>query len=148
VATTADAEPGEPYPEFPRIAHQNVQSAKKIKGKQWFFGVWSDPDAALRKYLDEVDEIQAGSDPRRSGVVRISSTQFTVADLCSLFLERQERRVDIGEVSRRHFTDNQRLCRKLVEHIGRFTGAAALRTADFPAFIDFERDIPLFRNTR
>ena len=69
---------------------------QKIKGKQWFFGVWSDADAALAKYLDEVDEIQAGRDPRKTGVVGVSSTELTVADLCGLFLagQRQVRSVN------------------------------------------------------
>ncbi len=43
-----------------------------------------------RYYLDEVDEIQAGRDPRKTGVVGVSSAELTVADLCGLFLERQE----------------------------------------------------------
>ncbi len=49
-----------PYQEIPLFAHQNGYWAKRIKGKQWFLGVWADPDAALQKYPDEVDEIQAG----------------------------------------------------------------------------------------
>ena len=131
---TLEAKPVKPYAEFPLFAHQNGQWAKKIKGKQWFFGVWSDPDAALLKYLDEVDEIQAGRDPRKTGVVGVSSAELTVADLCGLFLERQERRIELGEVSRRHFTDNLRTCRLVVNHFGKFTRAASLRAADFTRF--------------
>ena len=63
MATATDAKPKKPYPEFLLFAHQTDQWAKKIRGKQWFFGVWSVPDAALTEYLDEVDEIQAGRDP-------------------------------------------------------------------------------------
>ena len=105
MATASDTKPRKPYAEFPLFAHQNGQWAKKIKGKQWFFGVWSDPDTALAKYLDQVDEIQAGRDPRKTGVVRVSSNELSVSDLCSLFLERQESRVATGEITSRHFID-------------------------------------------
>ena len=69
MATASDTKPRKPYAEFQLFAHQNGQWAKKIKGKQWFFGVCSDPDAALAKYLDQVDEIQAGRDPRKTGFI-------------------------------------------------------------------------------
>lgn len=88
----------------------------------------------MAKYLDQVDEIQAGRDPRKTGVVRVSSSELSVADLCNLFLERQQRRIEIGEVSPRHFTDNFRSCRRLVEHFGKFTRAGSLRSADFTAY--------------
>ena len=82
MASVSDTKPEKPYQEFPLFAHQNGQWAKKIKGKQWFFGVWADPDAALRKYLDEVDEIQAGRDPRKTGVVRVSSNELLDDAFC------------------------------------------------------------------
>ena len=134
MATPKTATPAKPYAEFPLFAHAVGQWAKKIKGKTWYFGAWSDPDAALAKYLDEVDEIQAGRDPRKTGVVHLSSAELSVADMCNLFLERQQRRIEKGEVSRRHFTDNLRSCRLLVDHFGKFTRAASLRAADFSAF--------------
>ena len=126
--------PKKPYPAFPLFAHSNGQWCKKIKGKQWFFGVWSNPDAALTKYLDEIHEIQAGRDPRRTGVGRVSSSELTAADICNLFLERQQRRIDSGEVSRRHFTDNLRSCRRFIDHFGKFMKAGSLKAADFAAY--------------
>lgn len=124
--------PDKPYPEFPLFAHQNGQWCKKIKQKIWFFGVWADPKAALSKYLDEVDEIQAGRDPRSAaGVVRVSSTELSVADLCNLYLERQEARVETGDISQRHFTDCYRTCGLMIGHFGKFAKAAALRASDF-----------------
>jgi len=73
--------PAKPYPEFPLFAHASGQWCKKIKGKQWFFGVWVHPNTALQKYLDEIDEIQAGRDPRRSSAVRVTHDELSVADL-------------------------------------------------------------------
>ncbi len=134
MATVSDTKPAKPYAEFPLTAHQNGQWCKKIKGKVWFFGVWAEPETALRKYLDEVDEIQAGRDPRKTGVVRLSSNELTVADLCSLFLERQESRVATGEITARHFSDCLKSCRRLVDHAGKFFRANALGAADFKAY--------------
>lgn len=136
MANISDTKPAKPYQEYPLFAHQNGQWAKKIKGKQWFFGVWADPDAALRKYLDEVDEIQAGRDPRRAGVVQVSSDQLTVYDMCNLFLERQQVRAKAGEVSNRHFTDCLKTANMVIDHFGRFMRASALRAADFKALRD------------
>lgn len=134
MATPTNSKPKKPYPEFPMFPHATGQWAKKIKGKVWYFGTWADPDAALAKYNDWIHEIHAGRDPRRTGVVQVYSDTLTVSDMCGLFLERQERRISLGEVSRRHFTDNLRSCRLLVDHFGKFTRAAALRAADFSAF--------------
>jgi integrase len=126
-----NAKPARPYPEFPLFAHSNGQWCKKIKQKQWFFGVWSDADSALRKYLDEVDEIQAGRDPRRSGVVQVSLDELSVADLCNLYLERQQQRATDGEITQRHFSDGLKSCELVINHFGKFMRAAALRSADF-----------------
>ncbi len=134
MATAFDAKPNKPYAEFPLTAHQNGQWCKKLKGKVWFFGVWDDPDAALRKYLDEVDEIQAGRDPRKTVVVGLSSDKLTVAELCNLFLERQESRAKSGEITQRHFSDCLLSCRRLVNHIGKFFRASAMRASDFKAY--------------
>lgn len=134
MAKKPDTKPRKPYPEFPLTAHRNGQWCKKIKGKVWFFGVSTDPDAAYEKYRNEVDEIQAGRDPRKTVVVGLSSSELTAYDLCNLYLERQQRRADSGEVTRRNFSDNLKACRRFMGHFGKFTRAASLKAADFSAF--------------
>ena len=134
MATVSDTKPEKPYAEFPLFAHQNGQWCKKIKGKQWFFGVWSNPDAALRKYLDDIHEIQAGRDPRKTGVVRVSPNELSVSDMCGLFLERQEARAASGEITRRHFSDCLKSCRRLIDHLGKFFRASSVGAADFKAY--------------
>jgi len=50
---TPDTRPAKPTPDFPLFAHGNGQWCKKIGGKLRYFGRWSDPQAALAKYLDQ-----------------------------------------------------------------------------------------------
>ncbi len=69
MAVTSHTKPRKPDPKSPLFAHQNGQWAKKIKGNLLFFCVWSDPDPEFAEYLDQVDEIQAGRDSRKTGVV-------------------------------------------------------------------------------
>jgi hypothetical protein len=44
--------PEKPFPEFPLFAHSNGQWAKKIKGRVYYFGPWSDYEKALRQFND------------------------------------------------------------------------------------------------
>ena len=83
-----------PYPEYPLFAHASNQWAKKIKGRMWYFGTLDDPDAALAKYDDQIHEIQAGRDPRRTKK-QISAAELSVYDMCNLYLARQQ--IDVGQ---------------------------------------------------
>lgn len=128
--SSSAAKPTKPYPEFPLYAHRNRQWAKKIRGRTWFFGVWEDPQAALKKYQAEIHEIQAGRDPRRLGVVEASSG-VAVSEMLNIFLADMDRRVESGEVSRRHFKDVLDSCKLVTACFGRGTVVSALRAADF-----------------
>lgn len=56
--------PAKPYPEFPLTAHPAGYWCKKIRGKIHYFGPWDNPDAALKKYLEQKDALHAGRKPR------------------------------------------------------------------------------------
>src|SRR5215831_11150755 len=62
--STAPADPGKPYPEFPLTAHPAGYWCKKIRGKIHYFGPWDDPDGALAKYPEQKDALHAGRTPR------------------------------------------------------------------------------------
>ena len=59
--------PAKPYPGFLLFAHSNGRWCKKIRGKQFYFGLWSNPDAALQEYLEHPDNLHAGRTPRVQG---------------------------------------------------------------------------------
>jgi len=84
------------YPDFALTPHANGQWCKKIRSKVYFFGVWDDPAAALQKYVEQRDDLQAGRQPRR-----LSGDELTVGRLCNHFLFAKESRLLTGELERR-----------------------------------------------
>ena len=118
--------PEKPYLGFPLFPHQNGQWAKKIRGKHHFFGIWGDHDAALQKYLDERDDLQAGRIPQR-----VSSGVVNVGSLVNLFLAQWEAKVQSGTISPRTFVDYRDCAKMLIEKLGRSTAADTLAPTNF-----------------
>src|SRR3984893_7952125 len=96
---TATTKPSKPRPDFPLFPHATKRWAKKIRGKLHYFGPWSDPQAALQKYLDQRDDLQAGRKPREK------VEGLTVRDLVNRFLTSKKRLADTGEITPRTFAD-------------------------------------------
>ena len=61
---TSSTKPAKPYADFPLTANGNGQWSKKIRGTVYYFGKWDNPDAALAKYNEEREALEAGHDPR------------------------------------------------------------------------------------
>ena len=116
--------PGKPYAEFPLTANGNGQWSKKIRGKVYYFGAWSDPEAALNEYLDVKDDLYAGRKPRPKG-------GFTVVDLCDHFIAAKNRQLQGGEITPRTFHDYHQVCERVLEVIGRNRLVEDLRPEDF-----------------
>src|SRR5262245_34307210 len=95
--------PSKPYPEFPLTAHPAGYWCKKIRGKLYYFGPWGDPDAALKKYLEQKDALHAGRKPRES------SEGVTVKELANAFLNHKQTLVDASELSVLTWADYKRV---------------------------------------
>ena len=52
--------PDRPYEDYPLFAHRNGQWCRTIRGKQHYFGVWSDWEGALKLYQEQKDDLFAG----------------------------------------------------------------------------------------
>ena len=116
--------PAKPYREFPLFIHATGQWAKKVRGKLHYFG--KDADAALQKWLDERDDLQAGRTPRLHPV-----NGPTVRELVNRFLSSKKSLLDVGELSPLTWRHYYLTCETLVEIIGRDRRISDLATIDF-----------------
>src|SRR5437660_41699 len=96
-AKPGPGKPKKPYPEFPLFPHATRRWAKKIRGKLHYFGPWGDPDGALRKYLDQKDDLHAGRLPRVQG------EGLTLRELCMQFLASKKQLEESGELRPRSY---------------------------------------------
>jgi integrase len=121
--------PDKPYPEFPLTAHPAGYWCKKIGGKLFYFGPWEDPQGALKKYLDQRDDLFAGRTPARGE----EDGAVTVKDVANAFLASRERRRDKGQLSPRTLADYEKLMREMCEGLGARRDANQLGPRDFTA---------------
>jgi integrase len=124
-APAPSSKPAKPYPEFPLTAHPAGYWCKKIRGKLHYFGPWSDPDGALRKYLEQKDALHAGRQPRPD------PEALTVKILCNAFLNHKAALRDAGELSPRTFADYNAATDLLVAELGKGRLVDDLRPSDF-----------------
>ena len=99
--------PKKPRPSYPLTAHPNGQWCKKIRGKVYFFGVWSDSEAAEANYLRVAADLHAGRPP-----TNVSSPELTVKELGNEFLAYQLDRVSSRQIGARWFEDCRRVVRQ------------------------------------
>jgi integrase len=124
-APTSAGKPAKPYPDFPLFPHAAGVWAKKIRGKLHYFGPWADPDGALKKYLEQKDDLHAGRKPRPDpGAV-------TVKDVVNDFLNAKRALVDAGELSPRTWADYKQVCDLAVAHFGKTRLASDVGPDDF-----------------
>jgi integrase len=126
--------PDKPYKEFPLFAHQCGQWVKKIRGKLWYFGVWAEPIEALDRYKREIDDIQAGRDPRRM-VASTDDTNCQLVDLVNTFLSSKKNLVDSGRLSNKMFSQYRDACKVLIDNFGRTVRVGSLGPKDFTSLL-------------
>jgi len=119
------SKPSKPYPEFPLCPHATRRWAKKIRGQLRYFGPWSDPDAAIAKYLEEREALHAGRKPREL------SEGTTIKELCNKFLIAKSALVDSGELTKRAWQDYKASCDLIVSRFGKRRLVADLDPEDF-----------------
>lgn len=118
--------PEKPYDGFPLFAHQTRRWAKKVRQKLHYFGPWNDPDGALKRWLEQRDDLMAGRTPRV-----ISLEGVTIRDLVNRFLTAKEGQRDSGEIMPRTFADYHRTCAILVDVFGKGRVVIDLASDDF-----------------
>ena len=124
--------PKPPYKGFPLSAHPAGVWCKRIKGKLYYFGGWSDPDAALKKYLRDRDNLQAGLVPRVvEPTTDTDQVGHTVEHLCNTFLDAKFSRVESNELSLRSFNVYKAACNDLAKRLGKHRLLSDILPEDF-----------------
>lgn len=96
------SKPQKPYPDFPLFPHASGIWAKKIRGKMYYFGPWTDWKSALEKYLREKDSLYLGVKPEATTT---PTEGVTVKTLINRFLNAKRLQFESGELSRRSYAD-------------------------------------------
>jgi len=122
--------PSKPYPDFPLFPHATGRWAKKIRGRLVYFGPWSDPDAALKKYLEHKDDLHAGRKPRTD------PEALTAKDLANAFLNAKQALVNTGELSPLTWGDYKTACDEVVTAFGKNRLLADIGPDDFARLRD------------
>jgi hypothetical protein len=117
--------PVKPYAVFPLLPHATKRWPKKNRGKLHYFRPWEDPAGALKKYLEQRDDLHTGRKPRLTG------DQGTVRDLANHFLNHKRHFADTREITERTFTEYHSTCELLVTTLGRDLPVTDLRAEDF-----------------
>jgi integrase len=120
--------PEKPYPEFPLFPHATRRWAKKIRGKLHYFGPWSDPDGALKKYVEQRDDLHAGLTPRVQGGA------LAVRDLLNRFLTSKRQLVETREITPRTFADYHATCARIGSAFGLTRLVSDLAADDFARY--------------
>lgn len=121
--------PDKPRDDFPLSPASNGQWCKKVKGKIYYFGVWSNPEAAENEYLRQKEYLQAGRLPPRK-----EQTGVTMNRLCNDFLNAKRALRDTGELSGRTFVDYHAACDEILKHFGSSRLAEDCGPDDFESF--------------
>ena len=97
---------------FPLTLHPTGQFCKKIKGKLYYFG--TDKKNALERYLEQAAYLHTGKGAKPSS----ANNNLSLKTVCNLYLDYQESRATIADITRSYVYDQTRLLRDFVRYIG------------------------------
>ena len=97
---------------FPLTLHPTGQYCKKIKGKLYYFG--TDKKVALERYLEQAAYLHTGKGTKPNS----ANNNLSLKTVCNLYLDYQESRATIAEITRSYVYDQTRLLRDFVRYIG------------------------------
>ena len=117
--------PRKPHPDFPLFAHAAGVWAKKVRGKLHYFGPWADPDAALKRWLEQKDDLLAGRTPRPK------ADGLALRDLANRFLTAKKHLAENGKITPRTYADYYTACRSVITILGKDKLLVDLRGDDF-----------------
>jgi hypothetical protein len=122
--------PKKPYASFPLTSHNNGPWCKNIRGKIHFFGVWEDPEAAHRRYIEVAPELHAGRPPHQT----VSADGCTVKDACDHYLTFQVHKLEAGEFTARSFEDYHNAAESFARFVGHSRAIRDLSPDDFQQY--------------
>lgn len=129
MTVSSKSEPRKSPNKFPLTAHKGSgQWCKKIRGRTYYFGKLDRPDDALRRYLAEKDDLEAGRKPR---TVDPDANDIDLRQLVNRFLTFKEQLVATGELKRRTWQDYFDCCALLLSATGKHGTVIDLDAEDF-----------------
>lgn len=114
---------------FPLTLHKTGQYCKKIKGKIYYFG--TDKKLALQRYLEDAAMLHSGKITIRQN----NKDNISIKYSCNLYLEHQQSRASIGQITIRHVSDQTILLRDFVRFIGPNKTVSEVTTMDLQNYI-------------
>ncbi|MHC4538816.1 MAG: tyrosine-type recombinase/integrase [Planctomycetota bacterium] len=113
---------------FPLTLHKTGQYCKKIGGRTYYFG--TDKEQALQRYLHQAAYLHlAGGRPARPADRAIS-----LGTLSRLYLDHQQSRALVGEITGRHLYDQRLILRALLRFIGPKRPVTQIATLQLQAY--------------
>jgi integrase len=133
--STTSTRPAKPYPDFPLYAHATGRWAKKIRGQTRFFGPWRDWQAALRTYLADKDDLEAGRRPKRSPT---DADALVVQEMVARFLNARRLDVESQALDLRTWKEYEDYGERLIRVFG---GSAVVQELGPEDFLKLKADL-------
>jgi integrase len=124
--------PKKPYASFPLYAHSAGQWAKKVRGKTYYFGAWSDPNGALERYLAEKDYLYNGLAP--------PEPKETVGQVIASFLRHKQAQRDTDDIAEVTFNEYETTCNVISNHLGKHFPVDSIDFADLRVALSKRKD--------